>query len=277
MLWSPQKGVRRLEHNTGAVGTATPGTSVTTGGTSSTKGTAVQLIASTAFDAYWVKVVASSYGLAATASEGALDILIGAATEEVLIPNLLMGGCGSIAAAGNGPKCWDFPLYIPAGSRLAAQAAGARVSTAMRVAIYLYGGDGYPAFRVGSKVTTYGMGTVPNGTTITPGASGAEGSWTQITSSTSEDHFAFVPSFQCNADTTMNLRQFMVDIGTGAATEEMIAEGYWFATDNGELMGGPYNSMPCMTDVPSGTRLVMRVSNSGANDSGYNGVIHAVS
>jgi hypothetical protein len=36
--------------------------------------------------------------------------------------------------------------------------------------------------------------------------------------------------------------------------------------------------MPCFADVPSGTRLVMRVSNSGANDVGnYNGVIHAVS
>jgi hypothetical protein len=277
MLWVPQKGVVRVEHNTGAVGTATPGTSVTTGSTSSTKGTPAQLIASTAFDAYWVTILASNYGNAATASQGAMDILTGAATEDILIPNLLMGHCGSIAAAGKGPKRWDFPLYIPSGTRIAVQAAGARTSTAFRVWIYLYGGDGLPGHRVGTRVTTYGMGTVPDGTSITPGASAAEGSWTQITASTSQDHFAFLPSFQATGDTTLNNRLLTVDLGVGAATEEQIMEGYWFATDGGEFMDGPYPSMPCFHDVPASTRLVMRASNSGANDGGYNGVIHAVS
>lgn len=276
-LWVPQKGTRRLDHNTGAVGTATPGTSVTTGAASGTKGAVSQLIASTAFDAYWVTVIASDYRLAATASQGCLDILIGAATEEVLIPDLLMGYCGHAAGSGClGPKRWDFPLYIPAGSRLAAQAAGARVSTAFRVWVFLYGGDGYPAFRVGSKVTTYGV-TVPVGTTVTPGASGAEGSWTQITASTSESHFAFVPSYQASGDTTINDRALAVDLGVGSATEEEIMQSWWFNTNSNESMSGPINSMPCFQDVPASTRLVMRASNSGANDGGYNAAVHGVS
>lgn len=265
------------ETNSGAVGTGNPGTSVTTGASASTKGTPAQLIASTAFDAYWVRVVAHNYSLAAgAASQGALDILIGSSTETVLIANLLMGYAGG-SASNRGPKVWDFPLYIPAGSRLAAQAAGNRTSTAMRVVINLYGGYGYPPFRVGTKVTTYGMGTVPDGTPITPGASGAVGAFAQITASTTEDHFALVPSFQVTNSTAVNFNVFTVEIGSGAATEEVISPPYWFATDSNEAMDGPYNSMPVFQDIPAGTRLSMRASGSGTLNPSYNGVIHALS
>lgn len=277
MLWVPQKGVLRREHNLGSVGGSPLGTAVTTGASASTKGTPAQLIASTSFEAYWVRVMATTYGnTTATASEGSMDILIGAATEDILIPDLLMGYCGGDTATQCGPKVWDFPLYVPAGSRLSAQAAGARVSTAVRVQIFLYGGHGYPPFRVGSKVTTYGIGTVPNGVTITPGASGAEGTFTQITASTSQEHFAFVPSFQVSTDTTTNNRVIAVDLGIGAATEEEIADQWIYRTDVNEAMEGPWNAMPCFQDVPSGTRLAMRASNNNTNDGPYNGAIHAV-
>jgi hypothetical protein len=277
MLWVPQKGSLLVQHNVGTVGDATPGTTVTTGAASGTKGTAVQLIASTSFDAYWVSIYAFAYGTTAVDSQGCLDILTGAATEEVLIPNLLMGFCGLFSSTAPGPKQWHFPLYIPAGTRLAAQAAGMRLSTNLTVAIYLYGGNGIPPFRVGSKVTTYGV-TVPNGTTVVPGASGAEGAWAQITASTSEDHFAFVPSFQCGTDTTLNPLAFFVDIGVGAATESEIGQSYIFRSGSDERMDGPFHAMPTFQDVPSGTRMVMRASNGGANDLGnYNAALHAVS
>ena len=282
MLWVPEKGDLRVEHNTGGVGSTTPGSSVTTGAASSTKGTPVALFASTAFDAYWIAIYASLYGASAVASAGCLDILTGAATEEVLIPNLLMGYCGGSHASASvntlGGKIWEFPLYIPAGSRIAAQVAGARLSTAMRVAVYLYGGDGVPPFRVGSKITTYGIGTVPNGTTIVPGASGAEGSWTEIVASTTEDHFAWFPSLQVQGDTTISpWKNIAVDIGEGAATEEMIGEGFWYPLDQLESMGGPWPSMPVFKDVPSGTRMTMRASASGGVDSQYGAALHAVS
>jgi hypothetical protein len=283
MLWVPQKGIIRIEHNLGNVGTLTPGASVTTGGAAATKGTPVELIASTAFDAYWVKVIASNYGLAATTSQGCLDILVGAATEEVLIPNLLMGFCGGASIIAAGPKVWEFPLYIPAGTRIAAQVAGDRTATAMRVGIILYGGRGYPPFRVGRKVTTYGITTVPAGTDVAAGYSAAEGGWVQITSSTSEDHFAFVPSFHpTDGDTTLTpIKVVYMDMGVGAATEELMLgqqQSYIFKYDTGEMCEGPYNSFPTFQDVPSGTRLVARLSMSGATDTGEpDCAIHAVS
>jgi len=279
MLWVPQKGNLRVEHNAGTVGSLTAGSSVTTGGTAATKGTPVQLFASTSFDTYWITINAYAYANAATDSQGAMDILSGAATEEVLIPNLLMGFCGTQALSlGRGFKTWSFPLYIPAGTRIACQAAGQRVTTAVIVQVYLYGGDALPPFRVGRKVTTYGMGTVPFGTTVVPGASGAEGAWTQITASTTEPHFAFFPSFQAGTDTTLNTLAYALDLGVGAATELEIAQTYQFPVNSDEVMLGPIPAMPAFIDVPSATRLAMRVSCSGALDVGnYNGVIHAVS
>jgi hypothetical protein len=275
MLWVPKKGKLRVEHNVGSVGTSTLGTSVTTGGSAATKGTPAEMIAATAFDTYWIRVMATRYGSATATSAGAMDILIGASTEEILVADLLMGFCGGAPAGG---KTWDFPLYIPAGSRLAVQAAGERTSTAFHCAVWLYGGDGYPPWRPGGKVTTYGMGTVPNGTTITPGATGAEDdAYVQITASTTSDHFAFVPSFQSSNDTTTQDRGYAVDIGIGSATEQLIGE-YYFQSSVNEFYVGPLNSMPVFQDVPSGTRLAMRASSSaGTLDANYNGVIHAVS
>lgn len=276
MLWIPQKGRLRHDSNLSPLGNANPGTAVTTGASSSSKGTPAQLIASTLFDAYWVRVIACNYSLGAAACQGALDILIGNSTESVLIANLLMGYAGG-NGINRGPKVWDFPLYIPAGSRLAAQAAGARTSSALRVIIHYYGGYGYPPFRVGTKVTTYGMSTVPDGTSITPGSSGAVGAFSQITASTTESHFALVQSFQVSGAVSVNSNTFTVEIGSGSSTEEVISPPYEFTTDTSEAMDGPYNPMPVFQDIPSGTRLSMRASASGTPNISYNGVIHAIS
>jgi len=274
MLWRPQKGILRVEDNFGGVGAATLGTSVTTGATSSTKGSWAALIASTAFDSYLVHIIASTYGASATASEGSLDIGIGGAGAEIgLIANLLMGYCGGVGL----PKEWLFPLYIPAGTRISARAAGVRTSTAMRVGISCWGGIGVPPFRIGGRVVTYGMSTVPDGTTVTPGASGAEGSWTEIVAATSEDHFALCPSFQASADTTLSGNNLWLDLGIGAAAaEEQIGGPFIFTTTALEAMSGPNPVLPVFYDVRSGSRLVIRASNDGANDT-YNGVIHAMS
>ena len=280
MLWVPQKGIVQVQHNAGEVGDVTIGAAVTTGATSPVKGTPVEIFASTSFDAYRIIIFARRYGLAATASDACLDILTGAATEEVLIPNLLAGCSGdpAVNASERVGRSWDFPLYIPAGSRIAAQAAGDRVSTAMDVAVYLYGGHGIPPWRVGSKITTYGIGTVPDATTIVAGATGAEGAWTQIVASTSEAHFALFPGFSFNSDTSTSSRCVQVDIGHGAATEEEVVNGsgWMFLNDNAEMMSGPWPCVPAFQDVPSGTRLTMRASCSGTADT-YMGAIHAVS
>lgn len=282
MLWTPLKPLVTRESNLeGGIATLTPGTSVTTGGTATTKGTAAQLIASTRADAHLIEIVCSNVGASATDSRGCLDILIGAATEQVLIPNLLIGCAGGASAVGCGPKRWVFPLYIPAGSRISAQAACARTATAIRVCVYLLGFGPAAPFRVGSRVTTYGV-TVPDGTAVTAGTAG-EGAWTQIAAATSRDHFAFFPSWQPPNDTTLTPQKtYFLDMGIGAATEEALgqaAQRYQYMLDTGEMAEGPYGGgFPTWQDVPSGTRLVARLSASGAADAAASQVaIHAVS
>lgn len=276
MLYIPNMGKPQTQHNWGTVGSTTPGTSVTTGAASTTKGTPVEVIASADFDACLVEIFASGYHVSAGDSRGCLDLLIGSATESVLAANLLMGACGAYLGANPGPKRWVFPIEIAGGSRLAVQAAGIRLSTAFRVQIRLYGGMISPWWRVGKGIDTMGIGTVPDGTAITPGASGAEGSWTQIVASTSRDYFCIVPSFQLGNDTNTNVRALFVDVGIGAATEQEMIQSHVYITGADESIGGPFTPvLPDFWDVPSGSRLTMRASNSGVNDA-YQGALHGV-
>lgn len=258
MLWSPTKGCTLTE-----LGEA----NVTTGAAATTKGSAAQLIASTARDTHMLVVTVFRYANPVTTSSLAVDILLGAATESVFIENLLGGSAGV--------KSWYFPVYIPAGTRIAARAAGSRVNTSFTTQVRCVNYPGGAPFQVGSVVTTYGIGTLPNGTSITPGASGAEGNFAQITASTTMDHFAIMPSFQLGADTSTTLNYLEVDIGVGAATEDVITADWVFHTTGNEEMGG--SVWPHFCRYPSGTRLALRASNSGTNDAAYNAVIHCIS
>lgn len=283
MLWTPQKGGLLCQHNLSSVGDTTPGTTVTTGGAAGTKGTPAEIFSSTSFDSYLMRILVCNYGLSATATQAMLDILIGTSTEEVLIPNLLVGASRGVNVAAAIPsgmgKTFSFPIYVPAGSRIAAQAAGARTSTAMEVVIWLYGGHGMPPFRVAQKVVSYPTSpSVPQGQAITPGASGAEGSWTEIVASTSEDHFGVLPTFQSETDTTMQDRAYSLDVAIGASTaEEEISSGWLFASGTGEFMDGPYPDFPALVEIPSGTRLSARASNSGTNDTANGVMLHCLS
>jgi len=275
MLWVPQKGKVRVVTNAGIVGTATPGTGVPGSATSLAYGTITELIAAAANDqdSWGIDIWISATGLSATAAEATVDILAGAAPEVTLIKSLI---CGYAVASGAGHH-YFFPLHIPAGTRIAAQLASVRTSITAQVVATLYGGCP-PPFKVGRKVTTYGT-KVNNarGQAVTPAASGATASVTQMTAASSEDHFAFLPGFQPATDTTITPTGYVnVGIGIGASPEQRIGT-WWFKKDTNEDCGGPFPSWPVFQDVPAGTRLSLLASNSGANDAAYDGHIYAVS
>jgi hypothetical protein len=100
-----------------------------------------------------------------------------------------------------------------------------------------------------------------------------------MTASTSEDHIALVPSFQCSVGSTaLNIRAVGVEMGIGASgSEKALGDTYWYGTDGTEFMDGPSNSFPHFQDFPSGSRLSMRGSNSGTIGGTSDGVIHGVS
>lgn len=276
MLFSPTKGEVSVITNAGIVGSATNiGTLVPEGATANTYGAVTQLISAAANtqDSWGVFVIIGLTGASAAATQTCVDILAGDATEDVLIPGLLSGYTYASSL-----RSWYFPVHVPAGTRISAQLSTQRTGIAdPSVAIYLYGGSPAP-HRVGRKVTTYGT-KVNNsrGQAVVPTASGGAASVTQMTASSSEDHFYWLPSFQAAVDTTITPNGYMnIGIGVGAATEQRIGT-WWFAKDTTENMIGPVPSMGAFVDAPAGTRITLLASNSGANDSGYDGLIHAVS
>lgn len=274
MLWTPQKGRMTVISNQGIVGTASPGTGVPSNATTLLDGAVTELIsaAGNTQDSWGISIDITATGASSTAAEACMDILIGGATDDVLIPALICG----YTLDSYGWRNYFFPLHIPQGKRIAASLASVRTSITAQVICHLYGGSP-PPFRVGRKVTTYGT-QVNNvrGQAVVPTASGGTASVTEMTASTAEDHFAVLPGFQAETDTTLQARYHNIGIGVGAATEDRI--GTWMYTANGiENINGPFPFMPAFVDIPAGSRLTMLASNSGTNDAAYGGLIYAVS
>lgn len=276
MLWLPQTDSVKVISNTGIVGTATPGTGVPSNATTLLDGAVTELIsaANNTQDSWGIQIIITATGLAATASEACMDILIGGDTDDVLIPALICG----YAPVAQGCRSYFFPLHIPGGVRIAASLASVRTSITSRVLVYLYGGAP-PPFRVGRKVTTLGTQTNnARGEVLTVAASGGAASVTQMIASTVEDYFAFLPGFQPAADTTITPAGYVnIGIGIGASTEERIGT-WWFSKTTGEDIDGPMPDRPAFRNVPAGTRISILASNSGGNDTGgYDGLVYAVS
>jgi len=224
-------------------------------------------------DSWGIMINISATGASATAAEACADILIGGATDDVLIPALICGYAGT----NGGGYSYFFPLAIPQGLRIAATLASVRTSITARIIVNLYGGSPAP-WRTGNKVTTYGTQiNGARGQAVVPTASGGTASVTQMTASSTYDHFAFLPGFQPATDTTITPAGAVnIGIGTGAATEERIGT-WWFTKTTAEDCTGPLFSLPVFQEVTAGTRLTMLASNSGANDAAYDGLIYAVS
>lgn len=276
MLWIPKGDADRVISNSGAVGSATPWTAVPSHATvANSYGTVTELIsaANNTQDSWGIEIVITQTGASATASQGSVDILIGGATDDMLIQSLLCGYTYGAACVS-----YLFPLHIPAGVRLAAQFSSPRTAINCRVGCYLYGG-GTPPWRVGRKVITYGT-KIDNsrGVAIVPAASGAALTETQITASSTEDHFAFNIGMQPATDTTITpAGAILTQLGVGAATADKVGAGKWFFKTTEEYWDGPYPKWPTFAYVDSGVRLSIWSSNSGANDAAYDAHIYAVS
>jgi len=279
MLWNPQASMTRVISNGGIVGSATPWTGVPSNATTLLDGAVTELIsaANNTQDSWGFEVHISATGAAATASEAALDLLIGGATDDILASALLCGYCLGGNTAASGSIRYFFPVHIPAGLRIAAVLASVRTSITARVGLWLYGGSP-PPYRVGRKITTYGtQANNARGVALSVAASGATANVTEMTASSTYDHFYMIPGFQPATDTTITPGGWVnIGIGVGASTEQRIGT-WWFGKDTTESMVGPVPNLGAFVNVASGQRLTILASNSGTNDAAYDGLIYAVS
>lgn len=275
MLPNLAVGSSLVSSNSGAVGTNNPGTSVPDGGSVNTYGTVTELIsAANNKGGYALEVmVVNTLNPSALVTEMCLDILIGGATDSVLVASLLTGG----SYYGN-PRTWRFPIHIPPGVRIAAQiSAGAAQTSEPRVVAHIINGMEPPPFPTVTKIDT--LGTKANssrGVALTaPGASGAARTITEIVASTSRPYKWLLPMVQVETDSTItNATMLNVGLGIGASTEEILGT-WWFSKNASEIQGGPFPSEGVWGHFPSGSRLTLHVSNGNANDTAHGGLILA--
>ena len=161
------------------------GTAVQAGASAGTKGLWTQIVSSTDEDTFGVKVHILA-GQTTFNRPVMVDIGIGAAaSEEIVIPDLM----GGMNKSDEHVLHYEFPLFVPAGSRIAARASGTTGSTVIDVALSLGYGSA-SIIPVVNRIHAYNAdpSNAQASTTGSYGTSGTWGSYVQLTASADKDH-----------------------------------------------------------------------------------------
>lgn len=211
--------------------TSSFGTSITGSGTANVKGSYTQLLSALAEDAYMVYIRITDGNTNATGRDGTVDIGIdpaGGTSYSVLIPDLLASQAG---ASADGAHIYWFPVRIPAGATVAARTSQSVISATCRVSIAVRGKPSRPdLIPWGTTVTAFGVGASSNGTSITPGTSGADGTYVSL-GTPSKPHFFWQVGFGINNATTTALG-YNIDLarGDGSNKHLIISDAQFIAT-----------------------------------------------
>jgi hypothetical protein len=229
-------------------GTSSVATTITAG-SSNAKGTAVELIAATTFDANWIEIDATN---GSAAARYLVDIGIGASTEQIIIPNIQITN----RATGGSGAPYLLPVFIPKGSRLVAQCGSSVNSATLDISIRLISGIAMSAGSGPSAVVHYGDTANSTGTPVDPGAvANTDSGVVQITASTTRDHrwLVFAGRFGDGA-LTAGSTVWRVQILIGASTETtLIADMHFSAEATADYPGNPVRCFPVF--IPKGSRL----------------------
>lgn len=249
----PQVDGQRFE-NAGANTTITGGTVITAAGSANTKGSYTELIASTAFHAHGITVNINNPTVSVSGDDFLIDIGIGAATEEVLISNLHFGHHANAQIA----HTVYVPISVPAGSRLSARCQCETLSATVDVSLVLHGG-GFIQPNALNRCTTYGANTADSGgVSVDPGAvNHTKGAYSEVTASTTNPIKFLIIGFANQSNGVRGTLRSLVDIGIGAATEEVLIPNMLIGLEGTTDSVSPkYIGYPC--NIPAGSRLTCR-------------------
>ena len=201
-----------------------------------------QIVASTPFEAKGIMI---SAGISVT-DYGYVNIGIGVAGAETKI-------IGGFFVYGNGSG-WqsefiEFPITIPAGSRLSAQISSNGA----------HGGIVSAALRGGSFTDESVMGSISNyaaAAAVTVSATGTS-AWTQITASTTEQMEKCIFQF-CQYPSNGNFIIGTADIAVGAAGSETIVLSNIPVTYSNSSLVTSVSSFKLHLSIPKGSRVSWR-------------------
>jgi hypothetical protein len=189
----------------------------------------------------------------------------GGTNYAVRIPQLIAGGASAYTIGGG--TWYYFPLFIPAGSTVAAQARGT-VTTALRVGALFYQQPLNPSMiRKGSFVEAVGIASNNNaGTSVAAGTTN-EGSWTLLGTTTNRCWWWQYGLQVSTADTAWQGVGLHVDISVGNGTTfDIIIQDALIITNGAEYI----NNLPITAgveyDVPAGSNIYARIQTSGTAD-----------
>ena len=238
------------------------GTAVVANSTINTKGSWVELIASTSFDY-------EEFILELMGRDGAsvlVDIGIGAAASEVvIIPNIPvnLNGTGTGAVASIAP----IPVKIPAGTRIAARSQSDSSSYSLDVKGL---GKGNTLMQSPGRgiVTTYGANVSDSrGALVDCGATAnTKGSYTEITASTTYDLTDLIVCLG-SINTFSITGTYLMDIAIGGAGSEVVIIPNVFLGSDGNFDGITPGLIKYEMGIPAGTRLAIRAQCTSNNTS----------
>ena len=230
----------------------TSSTTITADATVHTKGSWVQLVASTPFDVTMIIVGGGDTGTSGTNTAQLTDIGVGAnPNEKVSIANIPTG-YGSLDIVGN--RVATFPVAIPSGTRISARMQATITVDIVDIRLYMFGGSSWSSLPTFQTIDTIGAVTASSSGTSISG-----GSIVEMIASTAEDYKALGygvdgggASSMSNA--TPNLELF---VGAGAA-EKTLIDNILIQSSTTEKINRAMPSqgiLPIELDIPAGSRL----------------------
>ena len=246
-----------LDTNLSATPTLLDGTTVTAAGSAHTKGSWVQLIATTAYDWHGFWLATGSTFTSGTVTSQLLDIGVGGAgSETVLLPNVHSGWR---ANTDDTVDMFFVPLFIPKGSRVAARVQSAIASDT--VLVLIAGQPGTSGLTQNIFTGCDDLGTVSassRGELHTPGDTGTYSADASIGSPTTRSYGA-VMLMMSPTSTSLNFRAYHFAIRLSSQT----LGTYRCLTHTSEMICAVTPAGPSYMAVPSGSQLQTRATCSG--------------
>lgn len=212
-----------------------------------------ELAGFTSYDIFGFSLSIQNIAASAAARTALLDIGIGAAGSEVpILSNILCGGGG--ANYQNNRNFKFFPLFIPAGVRVATRFQCSVTGVAAHVGVTFHGGGDFPLLPCFQGAEVIGADTATSG-----GAShivavqNTLGSWGNIGSAITRQYGAIDCLMQSATDTAL---AGLLTMEIGYSSTSLAA--WLFTTDGAEAFSGGLPDYPHYCRVPSGTQLQMR-------------------
>lgn len=216
------------------------------------KGAWLEITAATAKDAagLWM-FINDNIGSSTVDTSTLVDVGIGAAASEtVVVANIPIGGLGRGLGV-------FLPLYIPAGTRIAARCQSAVISKIAALAFILEPGS-RPGMWAGFTIAeTIGVDTATSGPTT---GDLTDNAWDEAVASTANPYRA-VTLHMCqppgNAAITGGT-QTVVDVGMGAAGSEVVIGSGRASLATNEILERHQTPSFIGADIPAGARLAIR-------------------